>query len=339
MNRPDEARIAAILERHRAEAREWLSSHPRPPAPRRRMEVEMTEDTRRGAQHRGGPMSTTKIEWTDHSINPGIYGCSPAGHGCDNCYAARMARRLSEMGQRQYDGTADGWCNWTGKVSVDFDRIAPAFATLPKRKPARVFVTSMGDLFHEDVPSEFISRCFDYMAGLTWHTFQLLTKRSARLLEWYQWASPDGHPLPPNIHIGYSASTQADLDRGVSDLLRVPAPVRFLSLEPLLEEVNLRECAAQDDWHVDALDTPDPSLAVSWIIVGAESGPHRRPCRLEWIRSVVEQCRAAGTACFVKQLEIERLRGETWAPSLSKDPAEWPEWARVQEMPSAEEDR
>ena len=126
-------------------------------------------------------MSATAIPWTDHTINPGIYGCNPAGPGCANCYAARMARRLSEMGQSQYDGTADGWCDWTGKVTVDFDRIVPAFEALPKRKPTRVFVTSMGDLFHPDVPYLFAERVLREFADRPHLTGQILTKRPERM--------------------------------------------------------------------------------------------------------------------------------------------------------------
>lgn len=335
---------------------------------------------------------STAIPWTDHTINPGVYGCSPAGPGCLNCYAAKQARRLGRMagcmdsGIEANKGFLDGpyahvlpalepYCGttrvtktervghgrpiesveWTGKVRVDFDRIAPAFATLPKRKPARVFVTSMGDLFHEDVPNEFIARCFDHMAGMTWHTFQVLTKRPGWLLKWYEWASPDGHPLPPNVHIGFSASTPDDL-AGANDLLQVPVPVLFLSLEPLLAPVDLTcvpwPAAPWPDHYVDVLrggywnqegyrfgapaalpDMPrggftnhsDLGGRIGHVIVGAESGPNRRPCRLEWVRSVVEQCEAAGVPVFVKQLDMDGR--------LSKDPAEWPEWARVQEFP------
>jgi protein gp37 len=301
-------------------------------------------------------MSATKISWTDHTINPGVYGCSPAGAGCLNCYAAPMAARIARMqGVRTYRCSEGGNGDpigghygevvtvdnrWTGSVVVDYDRIAPAFATLPKRKPCRVFVTSMGDLFHEQVPPPFAAQVLHEMIIRPWQIFQVLTKRPERI----QFARDSSAvqygqtAWPKNIHLIASASTQPEVDAAVEHLLKVPAAVRGLSLEPLVEVVNLGgHVPPYRTWcEVHGHDRDDEGVClqcghesdrpyINWIIVGAESGPHRRPCREEWVRSIVEQCRDAGVPVFVKQLDID---GE-----VSRDPAEWPADLRVQEFP------
>ena len=306
-------------------------------------------------------MNATTIPWTDKSINPGIYGCSPAGAGCRNCYAMKKAHRLACMGQDQYIGAAiqeRGSARWSGDVRVDFDRIPVAFSKLPKKKACRVFCTSMGDLFHEDVPAPFVGAVFAAMAARPHITFQVLTKRPHRVNaylpgDWWNVNDCD------NIQIGASCSTQADVDRLVPELLRVPAAVRFLSLEPLLEPVDLTSVSwpgCGDPAHrVDVLragywnkagwracgpaaqlgeprggftnhsNLQDSHGTIGWVIVGAESGPNRRPCKLEWVKGEVNQCQDAGVPVLVKQLDLDG--------KLSRDHSEWPEWARVQEFP------
>lgn len=279
-------------------------------------------------------MTRTRIAWTDYTINPGIYGCSPVHSGCDHCYAATMARRLAGMGQGQYAGltTPDG--RWTGEVRADRYAIGRAFDGLPKRKPARVFVTSMGDLFHRDVEADHIEHVLDEMRAQPHHTFQVLTKRPGRAAKFNQRI-----PYPPNVQIGCSCSTQDDIDDMVPDLLRVPAAVRFLSMEPLLGPVNLESIMLNDegmthlfplagDVLYDGMNEPTmiKGGGISWVIVGCESGPRRRPCLLEWVRSVVEQCRNANVPVFVKQLDL--------GTRVSRDPSEWPDDLRVQEFPA-----
>lgn len=255
-------------------------------------------------------MSKTKIEWTDHSLNPGIYGCSPAGEGCRNCYAEKMAFRLGEMGQAAYQRAVNNHAKWSGPVRTDPDQIHRAFAKLPKRKPARVFVSSMGDLFHEDVPDEFIRSVFREMVARPHLTFKLLTKRPKRMASFGQnldfWMKGDGQGWTQNIWAGCSCSTVSDVHRTAKYILRTPAAVRFISFEPLLEDISI-------------------PAGIDWAIVGCESGPKRRPCREEWIRSIVERCRCNSVPVFVKQIEIDGR--------VSKDPGEWPEDLRVQEFP------
>jgi protein gp37 len=185
---------------------------------------------------------STSIEWTDHTLQPGIYGCSIASPACEHCYAATMAHRQAAMGNYPLVTAKRGTkgVHWTGEVRVDFDAIAPAFAKLPKRKPARVFVTSMADLFHADVPWDFIGEVFRHMAQRPHLTFQVLTKRPDHMAEWYA-TTQRGAKWPAHIWAGTTVEDQRRADERIPHLLKVPARVRFLSMEPLLGPVNLSE--------------------------------------------------------------------------------------------------
>lgn len=212
-------------------------------------------------------MSTrSNIEWTEMTWNP-VTGCTKLSQGCKHCYAERMARRLVAMGAERY---RNGF-----RVTLH-----PDLLDVPRRwrQPRVVFVNSMSDLFHEDVPSAYIERVFATMRDCPHHTFQILTKRSERLAD-----LAGGLPWPPNVWMGVSVEDARVIGR-VRDLQRVPATVRFLSLEPLL----------------GPLDTL-PLEGVHWVIVGGESGPRARPIRKEWVESVFRQCRAAGVPFFFKQ--------------------------------------
>ena len=180
---------------------------------------------------------STNIEWTDHTLNPGIYGCQEVSPACANCYAAAMARRLAGMGQGAYEGVARQG-GWTGEVRVDFDRIKPAFDALPKRKPARVFVTSMSDLFHPDVPASFIDRVFREMEARPHLTFQVLTKRPEHMVSWWRWTDGD-FAWPTNVWAGTTVEDQRRADERIPELLEVPAAVRFLSCETLLGRIDI----------------------------------------------------------------------------------------------------
>lgn len=227
---------------------------------------------------------TSSIEWTDATWNP-VTGCSKISPGCRNCYAERLAHRLKAMGQSRYRNEF--------KVTLQPDLLE---LPLRWRKPRTVFVNSMSDLFHEEVPAEFIRRVFCTMDSATRHTFQVLTKRSERLRQ----LAP-GFPWPANVWMGVSVESPKYYGR-IADLISVPASVRFLSIEPMLS------------------DFPDiPLEHVDWVIVGGESGPHARPLSLDWIRSVRDQCVQAGVPFFLKQIggTIKRrtgraLDGRTW---------------------------
>jgi protein gp37 len=265
---------------------------------------------------------TTSIEWTDHTINPGIYGCSIASPACEHCYAATMAHRQHAMGNYPLVTAKRGTkgIHWTGEVRVDYAAIAPAFAKLPKRKPARVFVTSMADLFHEKVPFLFVERVFEEMAARPHLTFQVLTKRPKEMADFAGWGPID---WPANVWAGTTVEDQRRADERIPHLLRVPAKVRFLSMEPLLGAVDLTEVNEGDGTYSNAFNGMnvnydgsgygmagrDPATTgIHWVITGGESGPKARPSHPAWFRSLAAQCHAAGVPFFFKQW------GE-WAPS------------------------
>jgi len=206
------------------------------------------------------------IEWTEATWNP-VTGCSKVSTGCKHCYAERLARRLQAMGALRY---RNGFT-----VTLH-----PAVLDLPKRwrRPRMVFVNSMSDLFHESVPPEFIQRVFATMRDCPQHTFQVLTKRSARLRDLaphLDWA--------PNIWMGVSVENRRVIHR-IHDLQAVPAHVRFLSCEPLLGPL--------DDLPLDG---------IHWVIVGGESGPGARPMQAAWVRAIRDRCRRADVPFFFKQ--------------------------------------
>jgi protein gp37 len=206
------------------------------------------------------------IEWTEMTWNP-VTGCSKVSEGCRHCYAERMALRLRAMGNRRY---VNGF-----EVTLHDDLV-----DLPRtlRQPRLIFVNSMSDLFHEDVPEEFIARVFDTMVACPQHTFQVLTKRSRRLKEMV-----DRLPWPKNVWMGVSVEDARVLGR-IDDLRQVPAQVRFLSCEPLLGPMN--------DLNLEG---------IAWVIVGGESGPGARVMKPEWVESILKQCRRAKVAFFFKQ--------------------------------------
>lgn len=206
------------------------------------------------------------IEWTDITWNP-VTGCTKISQGCKHCYAERMAKRLRAMGVARY---RDGFRL----------RLHPEVLAEPSRWTGsrRVFVNSMSDLFHQDVPAAFIARVFTEIARHPQHTFQVLTKRTGRLAQ-----LAGGLAWPPNLWMGASVEHARTAER-IAQLRRVPAHVRFLSLEPLL----------------GPLDDLDLS-GIHWVIVGGESGPGARAMAPEWVESILAQCRAAGVPFFFKQ--------------------------------------
>jgi protein gp37 len=208
----------------------------------------------------------SNIEWTEMTWNP-VTGCTKISQGCKHCYAERMARRLEAMGSERY---RNGF-NVT---------LHPDLLDVPRRwRQARiVFVNSMSDLFHDDIPLAYIQRVFATMQDCPHHTFQILTKRSERLAQ----LAPQ-LPWPSNVWMGVSVEDARVLDR-VADLRSVPAAVRFLSLEPLIGPL--------DELSLDG---------IHWVIVGGESGPKARPLRKEWVTSIFRQCRAARVPFFFKQ--------------------------------------
>jgi len=226
----------------------------------------------------------SSIEWTDATWNP-VTGCTKISPGCKHCYAERMAKRLAAMGQQRY---LNGF-----QLTLQSDVVDQP---LSWKKPRLVFVNSMSDLFHEDVPLWYLKRVFQTMKAAHWHVFQVLTKRSerlARLAPEFVW--------PPNVWMGVSVENHDFIDR-VRHLSDIPAAVRFLSVEPLLGPI-------------DGL----PLRNIDWVIVGGESGPHARPLDPDWVRTIRNDCVSAGVPFFFKQWGGTRksttgrlLDGRTW---------------------------
>lgn len=211
-------------------------------------------------------MADTKINWTDKVWNP-VTGCTKVSPGCKHCYAERMAKRLQAMGQEHY---RDGFT-----VTLHADALE---LPLSWKKPSMVFVNSMSDLFHKDVPTEFIHRVFGIMTAASRHTFQVLTKRATRM----SWLT-DSMFVPDNVWLGVSVENDAYIER-ISFLRAANARTKFLSIEPLLGPLpNL------------------PMTGIDWVIVGGESGPGARPMDLDWARSIRDQCERAGVAFWFKQ--------------------------------------
>ncbi|MDO8670789.1 MAG: phage Gp37/Gp68 family protein [Dehalococcoidia bacterium] len=211
-------------------------------------------------------MARSTIEWTESTWNP-LTGCTKISPGCKHCYAERMARRLQAMGQPNYVNAFE--------LTLHEDALE---MPLHWKRPQRIFVNSMSDLFHEDVPDAFILRAFDVMRRASWHQFQVLTKRSDRLLE----ISPH-LPWPGNIWMGVTVEN-AEYAYRIDHLRMVDAAVRFLSLEPLIGAM------------------PEMALSgIDWVIVGGESGPGARPMEADWARDAQRQCRRVDVPFFFKQ--------------------------------------
>lgn len=235
------------------------------------------------------------IEWTEATWNP-IAGCTVVSPGCTNCYAMRFAQRLESIGQVKYRGTtrkSGGHAKWTGKINVDQDAI-----NLPKRwKVGRlIFVNSMSDLFHDDISDELVKEIFAVMRDTPWHTYQILTKRAARLENIAQ-----NLPWAHNIWMGVSVET-SDYQWRIDHLKRTGARIKFLSLEPLLGELT--------SLNLEGID---------WVIAGGESGPGARPLYSDWVRHIRDQCNLAGVAFHFKQWggvnkkqNGRMLDGRTW---------------------------
>lgn len=334
--------------------------------------------------------ANSKIEWTEATWNP-VTGCTRVSSGCDNCYAVPQTHRLANMGQyAKYGGltvlNGKGERHFNGVVRTHEDALD---IPLRRKKPTTYFVNSMSDLFHKEVPFEFIDKVFAVMALCPQHTFIILTKRPERMADYAeQETDPAGRIAsliarqredslwseelktnhrarinwnmpwpPPNFWSLTSCEDQQTADERIPHILRCPAAVRGVSLEPLLGPIDLnvvtrkldRVSSVSGSVLVDGGAVFSPVLrgrgerAINWVIVGGESGPRARPCSIDWIRSIVGQCRDAGVPCFVKQVGSNPEWGDAdiWEkigpPNHPKggDPSEWPEDLRVREFPNA----
>lgn len=276
----------------------------------------------------------------DETWNP-VTGCTPVSEGCENCYAKRIANRLK--GRYGYDKDEPF------KVTLHPDKLNQP---LQWKKPRRVFVCSMGDLFHEDVPFDYITKVFDVMCSGRWpnkeaersgdaslledpgHTFIVLTKRPERVNEWLGWVGsywPGDSPVNTyldayghfgeHIWFGVTAENQARADERIPTLLQIPAAVRFVSVEPLLGPVDLNHLQLNREVEIDCLSGTHGVIRhhvginekLNWVICGGETGPGARPMSSDWVRSLRDQCQTAGVPFFFKSW------GD-WAPAHVLEP-------------------
>jgi len=211
-------------------------------------------------------MSTTKIEWTEKTWNP-VTGCSKRSIGCTNCYAETMARRLCAMGQEKYK---NGFQLTLHEKSLN--------EPLAWKNSHTIFVCSMSDLFHENVSFSFVDKVIDTIEATPQHRYQLLTKRDKRMAKYFE-----NRKVPGNVWIGVTVEAKSAKDR-IDTLRNIPASIRFLSCEPLLEDLG-------------ELDLSN----IDWVIVGGESGKKARPMKENWVLSIEEQAASSGSAFFFKQ--------------------------------------
>ncbi len=276
--------------------------------------------------------ATTNISWSDATWNP-TTGCSHVSPGCENCYAETLSLR-------------HGWSKkpWTKPNAAENVILHPDRLSLPMtwKTPRRVFVDSMSDLFHENIPDEFIASVFDVMGwSATQHIYQVLTKRPERMAKLVPkiLETKFGGKAPKNVWLGVSVEDQRRADERIPLLRQTPAAVRFLSVEPLLGPVDIDKwlfhccefCDGQGVYDLSAADSEaEPNIRpcdschgqyitnIDWVIVGGESGPGHRPMDLDWARSIRDQCQAAGVALWFKQESSLRpganplLDGKEW---------------------------
>ncbi len=273
----------------------------------------------------------TKINWCDETWNP-ITGCSPISPGCANCYAKQMAQRL----KGRYGYPVDD----PFKPTPHRDKLG---LPLLWKKPRRIFVCSMGDLFHNDVGVAYPAEVIAATTLCPQHRFLILTKRPTGMLMFFDWAryteggnenisearedmifderDPcDWDPEFPNLWLGTSCENQEYADKRIPHLLKIPAAVRWLSLEPLLSPIDIRK------WLGPIFPKLcPPEEGILWTVIGCESGHGRRPCKIEWVHSIVEQCQAANVPVWVKQIEIDG--------KVETDMAKFPKELQVRELP------
>jgi len=238
-------------------------------------------------------MTKSKIEWTDEVWNP-VTGCTKVSQGCKHCYAETIANRFWAT---QYPPNEDGSPRKFTDVRLHPERLEDP---LKWKKPRRVFVNSMSDLFHESVPGDYIRQVLWTIQRCGWHTFMVLTKRPKRMMRWFSY-DPE-MPVLPNMWLGVSVEDQKTANARIPILLQTPAAVRFVSYEPALGPVDFASInGALSSWFRNGdIDVVDEGR-LHWIIMGGESGPGARPMHPDWARSVRDQCQATGVSFFFKQ--------------------------------------
>jgi len=247
----------------------------------------------------------TKIEWTEATWNP-IIGCSKISPGCENCYAEKMAGRLSNIvSTAHYLRVVEqnvsapfvhrGLQIWNGQthfVESALDK------PLKRKKPTMYFVCSMGDLFHESVPFEWIDKVMAVIAQTPQHTFQILTKRADRMNKYFERSEYDfGYKITPNIWLGVTVENQEQADKRIPILLEIPAAIRFVSIEPMLGQIYLTDF---ENPFYNYIDKTENINSIDWVICGGETGTKARPMHPDWVRSLRDQCKETNTPLFFK---------------------------------------
>ncbi|HEY9864974.1 MAG TPA: phage Gp37/Gp68 family protein [Candidatus Obscuribacterales bacterium] len=291
---------------------------------------------------------TTTISWTDEVCNP-IVGCSRISEGCQKCYAATAAKSARLQQFPQYQKVA----KWNGTVEFVKNQLEKPYKW---KKPKKIFICSMADIFHENVPFEWIEEIFYMIENCPQHTFQILTKRPERMIEFFDWYSArcSDHSvglqwsIPDNVWLGVSCENQAMADKRIPLLMEIPAKVRFLSCEPLLEPLDLSKflpiewSEIAEDWIESwpGIGSYSRDTYPDWVIVGGESGTGARECHVDWIRDIASQCQSAKVPVFVKQLGSNALQGDIANGSKLKlkdrkgsDILEFPEDLKLQQFP------
>ena len=253
-------------------------------------------------------MAKTKIEWATDSSNI-IVGCEKCSDGCKHCYAERMALRLAAMGQVKYKAVTNGK-GWNGKLFFDKDTLD---SIEKHKKPRRFFVNSMGDTFHDNADLQWIAQILSVAAQNPQHVFIILTKRAKRMHEYFKLAARP----PRNVWCGVTVVNQDEANEKIPLLMQVPAAVRFISVEPMLGEIDLTDIIDEEteqyEDHINApvlRRVPEDDLkyhgkTINWVICGSESGPNRRPAEIEWIRSLRDQCKVYDVPFMLKQMEVD----------------------------------
>ena len=231
----------------------------------------------------------TKIEWTDEVWNP-VTGCSKISEGCQNCYAERMAKRF--------------WGRPFSEIICQEHRLKKPYQW---KKPRRIFVNSMGDLFHDDVPFGFIDKVFGKMAVCEHHLFMILTKRPKRMKEYIdKLLCNQILGAFPNVWLGVTAENQEHADKRIPILLETHAALRFVSCEPMLGQVDLNFDAINDLGRWDSVGRELPLRRIDWVICGAETGSRVREMSPEWARSLRDQCEEAEVPFFMKKMSYSQ---------------------------------
>jgi protein gp37 len=260
----------------------------------------------------------TKIQQVQYSWNP-FQGCTKISEGCKNCYAEKLHRRLMAMGLKKYEFPFKDIRYWTESL-IEPNRI---------KKPSMIFVNSMSDTFHANRTFVSINAVFSIMSDIDRHIYQIYTKRPSVMLQFFKWKNELAKKMATNniirwkpkdnIWFGVSVENQKEAYKRLPDFIKLDASVKFVSAEPLLERIDISL------WMVSGYMEPPFNDIINWVIIGCESGPGKRPCKIEWVEYLVKQCKEYNIPLFVKQLNING--------KVVKDINLFPEHLRIRQMP------